>query len=246
MTTETNDAVTNDNVESGSLLSGAASATTENATNEGAVNETTADDFSYVPEKFLVDGKPDFEKMAKSYNELSSKLGSKIAPETIDEYDYQFKAEGIFDQDEGYQQLKEDMHNLGLSKDQFNGIMEMYEGATMDLINQLVPSPEKAQKTLSAEWGDKFATQLATARKAFDAFADETMDINEIGNNPTMIKLLASIGAQMGEDNPKGVNTNGGSGLTQTEVDGLMSRDDYFTNKEIQAKVAAFYARQTK
>lgn len=241
---------TNDNVGSEtSLLDGTVSSETQEQ--DTTVTEekdfVVADnDFGFVPAKFIgEDGKPDFEKLANSYTELEKKASEKnLSAEAIDEYEFKFTSD-TFDADADLTDIKEHMLELGISKDQYAGVMEMWEGAVTDIITDIRGTPESALEAVQEMFGDKAETALLNAKNAFERFAPEGMDINEIGNNPQVIALLASIGSQMGEDSrpPQGTRAQG---MTQTEVDEIINRPDYYTNQEMQDRVAAYYEAQQK
>jgi hypothetical protein len=244
MTEETNavEENENDNV-ADSLLDDATPTETPDVE---ASSEESSDSATYeIPDKFMNDdGDVNIEALVKSYTNLEQKMGTKIGAESIDEYDYEFQHEGVFQTEgEEFDAFRQQMLDLGLSKDQYSGLMGIYEDTTMDLIEQLAPTPERAQEALSEVWGDDFEANLQDARAAYDAFAPEDMDINTIGNNPEILQILANIGRLMHEDT--GLN-NGtavpNSGLTELEVQEMMNRDDYWTNAEVQRQVAEYFA----
>ena len=200
--------------------------------------------YGYVPEKFMntETNEPDFEKLANSYSELEKKIGSKIGAESTDEYEYEFEHGDVFDSGEPYTQFKDNMLELGLSKEQFAGIMGVYENNTVELMEAMAPSPDRAQEALTKSWGDAYEANLGNARLAWDTFATPEMNIDTIGNSPEILQILSVIGASLGEDTSVGkTNANAGSGLTQTDVNALMNTEDYWTNAESQAKVQSYY-----
>lgn len=241
VTTEvTNDAATGDNINNDSLLSGASVDTTTEQTTE------PAGEFDYVPSKFMnEDGSPDYEKLANSYSELEKKIGSKIGVESIEDYSYEWGSGASPEdlaEDEVYQAAVQEMYDLGLSQDQFAGVMGQYESTLMDIVEQLVTSPEAAQEQLTEAWGNDYETNLTAARTAFDSFAPEGLDINSGAfNDPAVLQLLASIGAQMGEDTRPVASNQATAGMSQTDVELIMQEEDYYTNDEKQAKVAAYF-----
>lgn len=197
--------------------------------------------FAYVPDTFLAeDGTPDVEKLAKSYTELRKKMDGRIAPESVEEYDYEFNDPDLWNADM-YSGFKDKAIEMGLSKENFGALMADYESTVMGIVESFSPTREKAEQALTEVWGDDFEDMLSSARTAWSSFADEGLDMADIGNNPTALRLLAAIGSRMGEDRVQPAQTTTGSSLSQTEVTDLMNRPDYFTNKEIQARVAAFY-----
>lgn len=204
---------------------------------EGA---TVAPTGTVVPDKFLKeDGTPDFDKLAKSYTELESTLRKTrpTAPKSIDEY----QLEGIdLELDEELTvAFKSEALEAGLSTDQYKWVMDKYAG----LVQDSMPSKEKAQEALTEAWGKEFDTNLQAARSAWDVYGKD-MDINVVGNNPDVLKILARIGAELKEDNASRQPASNDPGMTQSDLDALMSSDDYWTNPEKQAKAAAYHARR--
>ncbi|BEO65632.1 hypothetical protein [Serratia marcescens] len=70
--------------------------------------------------------------------------------------------------------------------------------------------------------------------------------MDEIGNNPMVIRMLAKIGAEMGEDTPVG---NGQINLEEQQcIRGLMkyeaySNPKYAVHERVSAQVCAFYQK---
>jgi len=230
--------------------------TVENSVVEGAeysassvldssvLTKDTNSEYGYVPEKFMKEGNPDFETMAKSYEELETKLRTTrpSAPKTVDEYAYEFP-EGFQVDEEATNAFKAEALEAGLSVDQYKFIMDKYATS----INQAVGmTQETAQKELQDYWGQNFEDNLSNAQYAFQQIGkDLNLDVNKVGNDPNVLKILSWIGTQIREDDVSDVQAGGGDpGLTDTEISDLMSRPDYWTNKEIQAKVSAAYAKR--
>jgi hypothetical protein len=201
-----------------------------------------------IPEKFLVNGEPDYDRLTKSYLELEKKIGTKIGVSDPTEYDFKFQNEDSWNAEQ-FNDFKQKAVELGLSKEQFNFAMGVYEQNVQQLVESFTPSADKTTALLQQEWGKDFESNLTLAFNAFNAFAPEGIDVNDpaIGNNPSVIKLLSSIGRQMGEDS--GINTNAdvkGSGVSPLEIQEYMARPDYFTNKEVQKIVSEWYAQGNK
>ena len=76
--------------------------------------ETVQDDYSYVPSKFLEDGKPNFQKMAQSYTELEKHLGSKAPAISVDDYDFNFQQPDSWDMEQ-YNSFREQAKELGVA-----------------------------------------------------------------------------------------------------------------------------------
>lgn len=193
-----------------------------------------------IPEKFLGEnGEPNVEMMAKSYAELENKLRTTrpSAPEDADAYDFDW---GDFPIDEEKTSaFKQKAHEMGLSTEQYNGLMEMYR----DEITGAMPTAESAEKVLKEQWGNNFDTNLQNANKAWSVFGDGLEIDPVIGNHPAVLEIMARIGAELSEDVADVDATSAPSPyLSDTEIADLRKRPDYWTNKEIQKKVQAAYA----
>lgn len=229
-TTDTNDANT------ASLLSGKAP---ESAPPSNDANNP----FAFVPEKFLKEDKsPDWEKLTGSYIELEKQIGKTRPSAPKDASGYVLDDDFGFELDEERTTVfKDEALKNGISPDQYKWIMGKYANAVGDFL----PTREKAETTLKEVWGDDYADNLADANRAYSVFG-EGLDPNGLGFNPDALQLLARIGREMDEDQSVKKPTSRDPGMSETEVMDLMKREDYWTNKELQAKVAAFYEARAR
>lgn len=232
---------------------------TNEGTNEATQNETTQDvdidttnntpeptpevkqevkepvDYSWVPAKFLKDGEPDWQSMSKSYTALEKKLGSKgaMAPDTIDAYDYQAKVEIS-------PEFKEKALKEGkLSAEQYKWVASQYE----QLLDIATPTAEKAEAVLRERWGDEFESKAMRAMKAYEVFVPSHISIEEIGNNPIILDILAQVGTELGEDTSPRKPAAAQVGTTKEDIFKLMNEKDYYRNKDKQNLVAEWYAK---
>lgn len=201
-----------------------------------------------VPEKYMRDGQPDYQAMTKGYVELEKKLGQKNpqAPSDISEYESGYSNPDNINEDR-LNDLRSYAKELGLSKDQFKGMTTRFEQEVGYVLDELMPNAESAMEVLVGEWGNDYASNLSSAMSAFKAYAPEGTNINSVGfNDPEVLKLLAAIGADMGEDKKAKSSSSetGTSTIDETEVLDLMKRPDYYTNPDIQKKVKEFYNRK--
>lgn len=197
--------------------------TTEQTTETQA--EATVNDYSWVPAKFLTEGEPDFQNLAKAYQNLEKKLGQKVvnlAPESADEYT--FAPEGMELDPKLTSAFKNEAKEAGLSTSQYEFIMKKYQ----DTVGRMTLNPDTAASMLKESWGEaEFAGNLNNARRAFDEFAPSDLSMDEPAlNHPSVLKLLARIGADLGEDStpPK---SSKGSGLSQVEIEAMMQTPEY-------------------
>ena len=200
--------------------------------------DTETNDYRYVPDKFMSDGQPDFKKLTDSYKALEEKMGSKIAPESANDYEYDLNTE-LFEED-GFNEFKQQAHKLGLSQDQFSQLMDTYT-SRMEAIMQ---NGEDFVATLKEDWGNDFDTNVQNAQRAFNALSDLGIDPDVAGTDPTVMKILSYFGSQMKEDSASNTPATT-SRLTESEVSELMADPEYYENtprgKEIRAKVEAYY-----
>lgn len=197
--------------------------TTPESKVETKTPEATDDDFSWVPKKFLRDGKPDFKAIETARANLEKKLSGKgvvVAPDTPDEYTYQFESLPV--DPVARSEFQQEALDAGLSVDQYTFIMQKYEQE----FGKYVHTAEKAEKTLRADWGDDYAANMQLANRAFEEYVPSDVSLEDIGNNPAVIKILARIGAELKEDSapPRGGKSGG---MTQEEVEALMMTPEY-------------------
>lgn len=211
----------------------------------GAPEASAEPDYSYVPKKFLNEGKPDFENLVKSYQNLEKKLGQKgaLPPSDIAEYEWSGDAPVPID-DNSLNAFKADAQKANLSKEQYAFVMDKYS----ELMTAHGFNPEASSHALKKVWGDEYVQNITLARRAFEEFAPSDVSLEDpVLNNPTVIRLLARLGQEMGEDtqsNVKGSPTR--SGQTQEDIQKLMNEPDYWNNREKQQVVAAWYEKNRR
>lgn len=187
--------------------------------------ETAKDDFSWFPTKYMKDGEPDVQNLAKAYQNLEKKLGQKVtslAPESADEYDY--TPDGIELDPELTSAFKNEAKEAGLSTAQYEFIMKKYQ----DSVGRDMMTSERAVDMLKQSWGEaEFAGNLTNAQRAFDEFAPSDLSSNDPAlNHPSVLKLLARIGADLGEDSTP-PRSSKSAGLSQGEIEAMMMTDEY-------------------
>lgn len=203
------------------------------------------DEYSWLPPKFKLDGKPDFQKLATSYTALEKKISAKagVAPESTDDYVYEPKH--YQSSEEETTAFKETAKKLNLSAAQYAGLSEFYDQA----MERTADSPAKTKAYLEEHWGTDFERNTQLAIRAFDAYAPSHIPIEAIGNNPFVIDLLARFGAELGEDAvPSARTTN--ARMTRDDVKALMAKPEYKKpGKEgdaLRSEVETWYAKNVK
>lgn len=226
----------------------------------GAQNQPGGDD--WVPEKFRVmgeDGKLNIEgsarKLAESYTHLEKQRGTSTAPKTVDEYAPTVEVEGFkwdeFKSDPEMQGFLKAAHAKGITNDQMGFILGEYMNRATALAGGAAELDQEAAATeLRGTWKTdaEFQKNIGLAHRAFMSLADpaDQGKMDEIGNNPMVIRMLAKIGAEMGEDTPVG---NGQINLEeQQSIRDLMKSEAYSNPKHadherISAQVRAFYQK---
>ena len=205
-------------------------------------------DYSYVPDKFMKDGEPNFENLSKSYTELEKKLQSSrpLAPESIDGYQFSednpFPYEDQLDAD-SFKQFKEQALEMGITNDQYNFIMNYY-GQRMDEL----PHLQDHREALQAKWGDQFDAKIKAANNAVAKYFPEG-DISkypELANHPVLTEMLANIGSASKES----VTTNDKTGsvpkssYSELEIQEMMKSSDYHDNATKQNIVRQYFQTQ--
>lgn len=201
---------------------------------------------NWLPEKYRVtgaDGALDLaassRKMAEGYTALEKRVGTgELPPKTPEEYSV--KLEGVDDE-----QLKDIMsdpamggflkgaHAKGLTNDQVGYVLGEYLKVAPQLTEGAQQLDQQAAaEELRKEWTTDavFSENLSLAQSAFKAFAPAADQdrINEVGNNPIVIRLLANIGKEMQEDSPAG---NPIATAVSADIDSLMRSEAYTDEK---------------
>lgn len=222
--------------------------TTQAASAPSDAPAAEAPKFEY-PKKFLkADGTPDYERLAKSYVGLEKKLGAKpfVPAASTEEYEWTAPENGVELPDDGVQQFKQEALAQGFTPKQYEFLMTRYNDIVVGM-RDAGYTAEKAETALKAEWGKEFNSQLVRAKAGFDQFAPSDADPNDpVWNHPSVLKLLARMGNELGEDSiaPKAV-PGAPTSSVQAQIDELRASPDYW-KPEIQAKVLKLYERLTK
>lgn len=229
----------------------------------GSLLSTGADEqgaSDWIPEKFRVvgdDGKLSIEssarKLAENYTHLEKRMGSGDAPpKTADDYAPDVKAEG-FSWDEfkaapETQSFLKAAHAKGITNDQMSFILGEYVSNAQQAVNGAAAlDAESATTSLRETWKTdaEFKQNLGLAYRAFSSLAGPGDDIDAIGNNPVVIRMLAKVGAEMQEDAPAGGDINLAE---QQSIRDLMKSPAYMDEKHpdherVSAQVRSFYQK---
>lgn len=113
-------------------------------------------------------------------------------------------------------------HKLGLSQHQFKGVMDWYLGFGNSQIDAFTQEQQAASEEAAAaieglkkEWGSAYDDRMNMGVAAIEeAMGDDAKDLvaaieeTGLGDNPLMLKFLASVGESMQEDNGGGESRN--------------------------------------
>lgn len=205
---------------------------------------------------FKEDGTFDLEstsyKAAEAYSALEKKLGTgEVAPATVDEYKVADIGEMTAAEIMGDPITKSFLaraHAKGMTNAQVQDVLDFamkdWLPAVFDSQNTL--TEEACVTELKGVWNtdEAYKANMAGAFKAFQAFADpaDISKMDEIGNHPVVIRLLANISREMGED--KGANPGAlthGTNVTELMASAAYTDPKHPEHAAVSAKVKAYY-----
>lgn len=233
----------------------------------GAAGTPTTD---FMPEKYRVmkdDGTMDLDassrKLAEAYASAEKRIGGgDIPPKSADEYTVTVPdaMKEAFDPktDEGFKAFAGQMHELGLTQKQLDGVMAQYFELAPKLVAGASVLDATAAKTqLEQVWASQggFDHQVRNAYHGAAVLAQKAgVDINDImaptglGNNVQFLRLMAAIAPEFAEDKSPGGTSMGGA-TTEDKVNEMMMSDAYKNPKhpeheKVSATVRSFFERK--
>lgn len=214
----------------------------------------------FIPEKFRVmngdalDMEASARKLAESYSGMEKRFGSgDVPPKTADDYAVTIPEafKEVWTEDDRFKSFKSDAVAAGLTQKQFDFVVGKYFDTVPGLIQGAAElDAAKATETLREVWKSdaEFKTNVGDALKAFEKFADpqDLAQIDAIGNNPIVLKILAKVGKELGEAG--GIPVDSGN-TGADNVQDLLKSDAYLNakhpdHKVVSAKVQSFYAKK--
>lgn len=140
----------------------------------------------------------------KAWEPLWSRLGR---PEAPDKYDLKVP-QGVAADDKLLQGFKAWAHEAGLNQRQAATVFERYATSAAELSRAQQESTAQAKaaalQELKTEWGAAFDKNINDARRALQHYGDEKLvqDLQATGmaDNPSLVRTLAKLGAQLRED----------------------------------------------
>ena len=227
------------------------------ADGQGAAPAATGD---WLPEKFRVlngdalDVEASARKLAESYSGLEKRVGSgDVPPKSAEEYALQVpdQFKDTWQEDDRFKAFRNDAHAAGLTQKQFDFVMGKYFTVAPELVQGAeAASLEQATTELKQVWKTdaEFTANVQSAYKAFTAFADpadrERMD--EIGNNPMVLRMLAKIGKEMGEAGgiPQDAGNTGGDDIKALLTSEAAGNPKHPDHKATRARIDSYYAKK--
>jgi hypothetical protein len=164
-------------------------------------------------------------ELAKSFSDLKS--AQPVVPETAEGYIFKTE-EGQEVDAERMMTWKTNLHGLGLTQTQFEGIVnaglkeESAAKQAMDASHET--NRTEAKNTLQTKWGDKFDENVESARKFYNSISvglpeegksfKAFMENTKFGDNPQVLEFMAHCATLISED----VIQRGSPRPTGTEV----------------------------
>lgn len=195
------------------------------------------------PEKYQVkneDGSINWEasalKQAQGYQALSQKLGTDAPPKSPDEYAPELPAGVTMDAlktDPLFAGFLKGAHGKGLSNAQVSYVLAEFQ-QRVAMLQETAADPAVAEAELGKVWQtpqqmERGLNGAYRGTQAFAADAEHAARIDKkFGSDPDFIRLMAKVGAELGEDRlPEG-------GLNQTETETLESlrKSEAYTNSK--------------
>jgi hypothetical protein len=175
----------------------------------------------------------DVESLAKTVVHQQKQMGSRIPmPKTDEEYSELYGKLGRPDEPTGYEmkvpegmdayfnenlmgEFRNVAHKIGLSQNQVNALMD-YQAGMVNAEMENMPAVLSAQKeqtenALKQEWGIDYDKNIRAAQRALQVYGDpEIMELmnTAAGNNPSVVKLFARLGAEVTEDMTQNTQNN--------------------------------------
>ena len=168
---------------------------------------------------------------------------------------YEIVADGVVISEDGAKSYAEMAHNLRLTPDQANGILEYYKGmvSSASEVNIQAETQQRnsTEMALRQEWGDEFDAKLTDAGKVAKQFGGgELLDMKladgtKVGNHPDFIRAFAKMAefraSVTGEDTVSDATqtTLASRQSAQAEIDAIMRGPDYMNRKDPVARQRA-------
>lgn len=213
----------------------------------------------WMPEKFRVldeagslNVEASSRKLAEDYAAIADRSPS--LPETHEGYAPKIESDWLnfeeFKKDPDGESFLKSAYAKGLTNEQVEFVLNEYSKRAPELVKGAGEiDRESVVSELKQNWKTdaEYTANLQNAFRAFQAFAspEDVAKLDDIGNNPIVIRLLAKVGAEIQEDKPFG----GGDVVSGDDVQSLMKSEAYRNEKHpdhasVSAKVQRYYAHK--
>jgi len=171
------------------------------------------------PKKYMnEDGTQNQEKLLKGYDELNRRIG---AVTDVAEYDWEkigFETEHkeMYGDDE-IAKFQTVAKEAKLSQEQYKAVLNAYDSLVTDAKGNM-PTADTFNDSMIDKWGDDFKANAANATKGLNAFAPAELVKNhpELAYHPVFAEIMATVGAQLGEDTTNLTRASDASNNVQT------------------------------
>ena len=163
---------------------------------------------------------PNKNSSPEEWKSLYQKLG---LPESIDKYEIETPFKGT----EFENQIKQKAYELNIRPDQAKAFIDMMEERNNSLVSDYEKEEAaeiaKVKENLTKEWGTAYERNINNAQRVIKHFGGEEMlkaVVNDplIGNNETVLKLLAAIGGKLGQEDTFQADVTTKFGVTKDEA----------------------------
>lgn len=217
-----------------------------------------------IPEKYQVkkeDGSIDIEasslKLAEAYTNLEKRIGTgDLPPKSPEEYQITVP-DALKDtwnpkEDPLLGEFLKNAHAAGFTQKQIDLAMSQY----MDIAPKLVAgasqlSAEECTAQLKAEWktDEQYKAEVGKAFKAATGYGGSDAEgiIKDYGNDPRIIRLLAKVGGEMGEDHsttPPGGGQPGGQSVEAMMASEAYTNPKHHDHARVSKQIADHFQRQ--
>lgn len=235
-----------------------------NAANPPAENQPT-DPLAWLPEKFrtkaadgdALDYEASAKKLAESYAHLEKRNGAgELAPADIT--GYKITAEGLPSLDElnkypDFQEFLGKAHAAGVNNAQLNLMVgELIHQAALNQPQDTRMTGPQAEAELRKVWttpdayNANMAAAVAAVRAVFKDPTEQQQVFNEYGTDPKILRMMATLGREVGEDR---LTLVGQPEVSENDVRALMSLPEYKNPNDpkhaaVRQKVKTYFERQ--
>lgn len=175
------------------------------------------------------DAKP--EDRAKAMGDIYNKLGR---PESPDKYEMAAPEMPPYIQwnQERLTGAKAELHKLGLSNDQANGVMAIYANELKSMFPDPSVAKAQARTQLIQEFGSEqlFTRALTQGIRAVNTYGDDELkawlESSGSGNNPAFVRFVAKVGRELiehGAIEPSNTSMDVDTAQAQTKINAILA-----------------------